>query len=290
MNIRLVNYMALKLLRKSLIPFNSRAYLMIPTMVLRSLSSVILHELNCDIERRDVRDVVFAFSKYWINISHDGFVFITREGGDLSVTDLMHEPHVSPIIIDLIRRSRTFVDIGAHIGTYTVRAPKLMRGSPVILAFEPYRSNFSLLKKNMELNYTRIPCSVEIFNLALGSYDGYVSLYGPQGPDPGFSGHLSTNPEFIKRAVDARKICDVKVARLDGLPRVSQLETIDFMKIDVEGAELGILEGAKGILMRVKNVLVETIYPDEVCSLLHEFGFNVCTSFHGGFYLHLSRR
>jgi FkbM family methyltransferase len=139
-------------------------------------------------------------------------------------------------------RGGTFVDAGASIGFVTVRAA---RRAERVVAVEPHPVRFAYLERNVNLNgLTNVTC----VNCALGSARGTVTMFDL---DPTLGPHpvdISTNPGRGSRF-------DVDVRPLDEL--VS--EPVAMLKVDVEGAELEVLRGARNLLAQRPVVYVESL-------------------------------
>jgi FkbM family methyltransferase len=116
------------------------------------------------------------------------------------------------------------------------------------VSLEPDRESFSLLQRNIELN----KCSkVHALNLAAGAKEETRPLYAPVDDGYGYS--------LMRKGVDRGY---VKVMPLDKavLPFIGD-SPVELTKIDVEGAELEVLNGATAILNRSKHLMIE-IWPD----------------------------
>jgi len=124
------------------------------------------------------------------------------------------------------------IDVGAHVGIFTLKATQEAK---LVIAVEPEPHNYRLLKYNVTMNNIS---NAICLNTALANFNGYIDLY----IDRNSLGH-SVVPELRKRFVSKRKI-RVKAMKLDSLVKELGLEKVDFIKIDVEGAELNVLEGA----------------------------------------------
>jgi len=139
----------------------------------------------------------------------------------------------------------TIVDIGAHIGIFSVLAGKT--GNHVY-AYEPFPSNFKLLKKNIEINSLT---NVKAFQKAVGSKMGVRSLF----IDAKFSGGHSLYP-FEGHPFNGSIKC--QTTTLEDIFVSNDLERINFLKIDCEGAEYEILLNTpKRFLHRIDKIVIE---------------------------------
>lgn len=185
--------------------------------------------------------------------------YVRPRSEDLAILTTNHEPGV----IDWFRPGpgELVVDVGAHIGTYTLRAGKA--GADVI-AFEPNPDSYRLLCANVKLNdLGRVSCR----NVALGSEAGVAQLNVPDV----YLGRAWTSDE-----AHGSTGISVRVARLDDEVASPRDRPVDWLKIDVEGSELQVLKGATETLRRTKQVIIEIAHGNAAQAeelLVNELGF-----------------
>ncbi len=128
-------------------------------------------------------------------------------------------------------RHVTVVDIGAHFGFFSIFASNNLDKGSRIIAVEPNKENFSRLRKNIsDCKITNINCH----NCAIGDKSGISKLYHGQNPNHS----IVDNYLLTKEHADFEEV-DVKT--LEELVSELDLEVIDFLKMDCEGAEYSIL-------------------------------------------------
>lgn len=127
------------------------------------------------------------------------------------------------------------VDIGANMGFYTIWFSKFTQK---IISFEPDAANFQRLNRNISLNGS---LQTMALNIALGSEEGSVNF--TQNRDG--ENHISLSENNDTGRVSCR--------RLDNVLAEAGINNVRYMKVDVEGFELAVLEGA-GDLLREKKV------------------------------------
>jgi FkbM family methyltransferase len=183
----------------------------------------------------------FLPGKGTLTVRLDGFVAIARpRTEDLGVLALTQEPTVSDWLRPL--PGQLVVDVGAHIGTYVVRAAKA--GARVI-ALEPHPETFLVLKVNVELN--GVGGLVTLLNLAASKEAEESRLFFDDG-------------HFARASLDipeADHFVSVRCDTLDRLLPPHAYPTIDWLKVDVEGHEAAALEGALSTLTRTSNIIIE---------------------------------
>ena len=140
-------------------------------------------------------------------------------------------------------------DVGACAGAYSLFFSRRVGESGSVIAFEPQPENFAKLTRNLNLNRVS---NVHAFELALGATTGPRTIFKL----PGMSTTASLAPEadslFRRRAGVAQ------VVRLDDLFGTMTLPPPGFIKIDVEGLELDVLQGALGTLSQHRpRLLIE---------------------------------
>jgi FkbM family methyltransferase len=166
------------------------------------------------------------------------------------------------------RENSTVVDVGGNIGLYTMRqASRAVRGR--VLTFEPGPDTFRRLTSNIQANGLS---NVTLVNAAIGSQEGTV---------PFFIHAYSTRGRVSEKG--AAGTVDVSCTTLDSATQQYGFDQIDIMKIDTEGHERAVLEGAKRALSRTKRLVIEVHRNHEeekrfVETFLRPLGFRVVES------------
>lgn len=141
----------------------------------------------------------------------------------------------------LLRRDMTVVDVGAHHGIYTLLASKCVGWHGQVVAIEPSPRECARLEKHLRLNR----CSnVELVPCAAGEDSGEADFYLVEGFHDWFN---SLRPPITSEPV---KTVRVPVRRMDDILSELEISKVDFIKLDVEGAELSVLYGAMKLLHR----------------------------------------
>ncbi len=170
-------------------------------------------------------------------------------------------------ISTFIKHDCVFIDIGANFGWYTLYASSLIGKDGNVIAFEPFPENYKRLKKNIELNPKR---KIIAENVAVGEKKGQLDLY--YNKEEQNLGMVSKNmtPNSSKKTVPMIALNDYVIDK--------NIEKIDFIKIDIEGAEFHALKGMKTVLKKYKPVLLIEIlhYQDDsklILSFLKDLGY-----------------
>lgn len=183
---------------------------------------------------------------------------VTARGGRFEIRDYgeyiqrnifflgYHEFRETRLVCSVLERGQTFVDAGANLGWFTVLAARLVGDSGRVLSFEPSTRIRGHLTRNVELNGFS---NVRIESCALGEASGTAVFSG--GTEGNLGTGTITRPDAAGEAVDVRTLDDYCASQ--------GIERIDFLKIDVEGAEGMVLRGARGLLAerRIARLLVE---------------------------------
>lgn len=156
-------------------------------------------------------------------------------------------------------------DVGAWEGVLTLFFARAVGGRGQVIACEPNPRSAARLRENLALNLLR---HVRLFEVALGDVEGQAWLHVPDGIAA--RGHLSMNGTGIA----------VPVRRLDALIAEEGLPAPDFVKVDVEGAELAVLRGAQATLTRCRPILLIEVHPQTdraaLWTLLRALGYDMC--------------
>jgi FkbM family methyltransferase len=136
----------------------------------------------------------------------------------------------------VLRPGMTVLDIGAHHGLYTLLASRKVGLQGRVVAFEPSPRERKYLLKHLQLNRCK---NVEVEGVALGREAGQGELFVVEGIETGCNCLRPPNvgEPTTKIGVEIRTL-DASLARLG-------IQQVDFIKIDVEGAELEVFHGAE---------------------------------------------
>lgn len=139
------------------------------------------------------------------------------------------------------------VDIGAHMGRYSITSSKLVGPHGKVIAVEAHPYNFKLLQRNIRLNGLT---NVTAVNCAVYSKKDKLKLYLPD-EEQGYTMHHSLMTNYLVSKYSEgieQKYIEVQAYTLDNLMQRSGITQINWIKIDVEGAEYEVLRGAREIL------------------------------------------
>lgn len=170
--------------------------------------------------------------------------------------DGIWEPLETKLFTEQIEPGDVVIDVGANIGYYTLLAARLVGPTGHVHAFEPEPEAFALLERNVELNGYD---NVTLVPKALGQENGRLALF------------LATNNRGDHRVYDPsgrRSSIDVDVVTLDAYLAEHDVDRVDFLKIDTQGAECSILDGARRTIARHSEMaLVMELTPHALAEL-----------------------
>lgn len=181
-----------------------------------------------------------------------------------------HEADTRALFADLVEPGMTVVDVGAHIGYYTRQFADLVGPSGRVVAFEPHPRNYELLVRNVRSkgNVTLVKKAASDRRQVVTLYDDMPDTGGPSlRRDPRRADQvrgLSSARELAPRAVadTAGEQFDIEAARIDEELAELDVERVDIVKMDIEGAEIGAMKGMERILAREGTLsIVFELYP-----------------------------
>jgi FkbM family methyltransferase len=179
--------------------------------------------------------------KFYCRINNrEDLVFMTNHEEDII-------EHFTPKEGDIV------VDIGAHMGRYTIISSKRVGANGKVVAIEADPSNFEMLKSNIKLNQLT---NVTPLNYAVYSKETKIKLYLPD-EESGYTMHHSimSNYVFTKyKDKTGDKFVEVSANTLDYLLQLKGITDVNWVKIDVEGAEFEVLKGAHNVLSNSKDI------------------------------------
>jgi FkbM family methyltransferase len=161
--------------------------------------------------------------------------------GEGAHPDQSGERHVLQMLRERFEPPVAIFDVGAHVGGYTRAVLEMFNGTAQVWAFEPNPANFTKLKANLP--------GLRCYELALGDRPGLAPLYAPGGRAKGASLYDTTaRMERVGTHIEAEP--QVEVQTVDGFCEAHGIDRIHLLKLDVEGHELKVIQGAAGMIER----------------------------------------
>jgi len=183
----------------------------------------------------------------------------------------IYEPWETSIVKRDLKSGDIFVDVGAHIGYYTMLASELVGPKGHVFAFEPAPENYAILLRNIAS--TR---NITAYESAVSSKSGIADFY---------LSFISSGDNRLSKPSGKYDKISVKTITLDDYFS----DDIDFIKIDTQGHELSVLEGMQRILRHSQNLkmLIEYepillhingIEPGLLIEILKDYRFSISSS------------
>lgn len=156
-----------------------------------------------------------------------------------------HERELAPILVGMYTPGTTYINVGAHVGTWALRMVR--NGATHVLAVEANPSTFKILEENVRLNdlaSDRLTLSRAVLWDDNGVWVGFVDAKGVDE---------SGSTRVVKNASEGRYLTSTLDCVLERYP---DLPPVGLVQIDVEGAEARVLRGAAETVARDKPVLL----------------------------------
>lgn len=158
------------------------------------------------------------------------------------------------VILGLLRPGMTFIDIGANFGTYTLLGAEKVGKRGRVIAMEPAPTIAAMLNENVVMNGLFRHCTV--LRCAAGATEGTQVLHQfatRQGSNTMLAHVAEVAQENYGETITSH---EVVCRTLDSVATEMGLERIDLLKIDVEGFEYEVLNGARGALAKFRPTII----------------------------------
>ncbi len=172
-----------------------------------------------------------------------------------------------------LKKGDVVVDAGANVGIFTINAAKSVGPEGKVIAIEPEKKNMMLLKRNAKLNNCH---NIIFIQKALSDNKGNSTLT---------LGESATNTLFPENLGDSviKNTESVKTDTLQNIISNLDLHCVNFIKMDIEGAEIVAIKGGLSLIKRTKPVLSMAAYHHvdgkttykELVPLLESIGYNI---------------
>ncbi len=175
------------------------------------------------------------------------------------------------MILQLLREGDTVLDVGANIGWVSMNIARAVRDVK-IFSFEPVPQTYSYLKKHIRMNEMT---NIEAINYGLSDTDTEITFFYY----PGVTGNSSM--KNLSGSENVEKV-NVRVRKLDDVVSEKNIR-VDFIKCDVEGAELLVFKGGEETIKRDKPIVFTEMlrkwsknfnyHPNDIIALFKAFGY-----------------
>ncbi|MCH7872933.1 MAG: FkbM family methyltransferase [Planctomycetes bacterium] len=198
---------------------------------------------------------------------------VDENGRWIYVNGYQAQERLTRHFVRLLHPGDCVIDIGANVGYYTMAAAKLVGPSGCVHAFEASPEVFSWLRTNAELNPH---ANIHLHNQAVTDRCGDVTFYTAAADRTGYSSMRDLGD-------GARSKATVPGVTIDSM--LDEIPTTRLVKIDVEGAELLVLSGMRGLIERDRpHVILEIddvflrelgASADQQCDFLRDAGYEL---------------
>lgn len=197
---------------------------------MKALLKKLLTPLMGNVKYQKLFEFLHQLSLYGMHIGRGGSKDDSGEGVAIKyVADkLKNEPKV------------TVFDIGANVGTYSILLNEVLKDKASICSFEPSQKTFQALQAN-----TKHIANIQAYNFGMGSEDATLTLFSNKDE----SGLASVYHRKLDHLIiDMNKTEAIEIRTVDGFCQKNNIDHIHFLKIDVEGHEMKVLEGARQLI------------------------------------------
>ncbi len=154
------------------------------------------------------------------------------------------------------KKGTIILDIGAHFGLFSVFFQKIAHG--IVYAFEPTKTTNDILRQTVALNHCED--TVKVLAMAVDEIQGTADFFLSEV----VGGRANTLVKNSKLS-HAKQSYKVEVTSVDHFAGSRNL-AVDCMKIDAEGAELGVLKGADSTIKKFKPIILLSLHPEPIQS------------------------
>jgi FkbM family methyltransferase len=211
------------------------------TVLIKLLSIFRIRFLFDNFINRLVRSII-------VNVNSLRFAPVDYES--LFIVSPFYEPWNVKYLARALRKGDIFLDVGAHVGKYTIQAAKIVGDKGLVISIEPHPLNYQVLNKNILLNQLR---NVKHFNIAGWNESCKLKFYYSKS-----SGTHSCKKDtlvLLGKVHPKRKFVNISAKPMDDIIKALKVN-VNFIKIDAAGAEFEVLQGLKQTLLTCRPVIL----------------------------------
>jgi FkbM family methyltransferase len=171
------------------------------------------------------------------------------------------EPKSIQAVADHLSPSGSFIDVGAHVGYYSLKAATMVGPNGHVISIEPNPQTLPKLRANIDASEAH---AVSVWPVACAQSESTLQFYAAPESNTGES---SLSKENASQEGSAPVAYTVQARPLDAIVKEAKLDRVDVIKIDVEGAEFEVLKGAAKTLDDFRPVLIIELMPNQLKSM-----------------------
>ncbi len=190
---------------------------------------------------------LFPFTPLLTRVSYGAWWLAVNDVNNDGYFSGNYEPKELRFVKRFLKPGMVVVDIGAHHGFYTLYASKLVGDQGLVIAFEPSVRELQKLRFHINLNRCK---NVKVAPFALSNSEETTDFYVVMGRDTGCN---SLRTPVVTEPIER---VQVQTSTLDSYLNRTGVQKVDFIKLDAEGAELKILNGASHLLNRFPRPII----------------------------------
>lgn len=177
----------------------------------------------------------------------------------------------------LPNRGDIVIDIGANVGFFSLYASKRVGNEGLVISIEPLPDAYECLKKNIEINQIKNILAIQI---ALHSSKTSIPLYRTRGYFESATSNIPIFQNLIKKKdLIIAKTYYVQTKTLDEIVKEINVKKIDWIKIDVDGLEYEIIQGAEEVIAKFRPKIIIEIHDknigEKIKETLKSFGYSI---------------
>jgi FkbM family methyltransferase len=174
----------------------------------------------------------------------------------------LYERQELKLVSRILREGMTVVDVGANVGLYTALAMHRIKGRGRILAFEPHPESYQFLTQTVAANLALLPANerpkIDMLDLAASASEGEARLFSN-------AANKGDNRLYFFNLAQENGALPIRATTIDTALRDLKITSIDFLKLDVQGHEFEVIQGARDILRASPNaIILSEFWPDGI--------------------------
>ncbi len=163
----------------------------------------------------------------------------------------VHEPLTTQLVQQEVEPGMVVLDVGANMGYYVLLEARAVGEQGAVYALEPVPVTFQILQRNVALNH--LP-NVHLFQMALGSEDGEATMYIMEKLNWSHLAHDRWSSRRLQHMrVHTRATVQVPIRTLNTFLEEARIPRVNFLRMDVEGFEVDIIQGGLSALERLAS-------------------------------------